>query len=56
MDLKIRGFTDYDLALLVTCTIGGVIGSFAQTIVATIHPGRPPRKNGMHRLASLEPQ
>ncbi len=56
MDLKIMGFTDYDVALLIACTIGGFVGSFAQAIAATIHPDGPPNKEGVHWFASTDLQ
>lgn len=56
MTLSIIGFTGYDLALLIACTFGGVVGSFAQAIVATINPDGPPRKEGELKIASAELQ
>lgn len=56
MNLNVIGFTGYDLALLIACTFGGVVGSFAQAIVATINPDGPPRKEGELRIASTELQ
>ncbi|WP_193452848.1 hypothetical protein [Pseudomonas nitroreducens] len=54
MDLNVIGFTGYDFALLVACTIGGFFGSLAQAIVATINPNGPPRQEGITYFASEE--
>jgi len=46
------GFTAHDIALLVGCPIGGVIGSLAQAIVKTIDlEGPPSNENGMKRAS-----
>lgn len=50
------GLTSHDIALLVGCPIGGVIGSFAQAIVKTIDLGGPPTKEGDMSIASKELQ
>ncbi|HCP53171.1 MAG: hypothetical protein CMK72_07650 [Pseudomonadaceae bacterium] len=52
MDFNAIGFSGYDVALLVTCTFGAVVGSFAQAIVASIHPDGPPNKEGVMHFAS----
>lgn len=52
MDFNVIGFSGYDFALLAACTLGAVIGSFAQAIVATIHPDGPPNKEGVMHFAS----
>lgn len=52
MNFNIVGFTGYDIALLAACTFGSVVGSFAQAIVATIHPEGPPNKEGIMHFAS----
>ena len=54
MNFNIVGFTGYDIALLVACTAGAVIGSFAQAIMATIPPDGPPNKEGIMHFASPE--
>lgn len=56
MNFNIVGFTGYDITLLVACTAGAVIGSFAQAIMATIHPDGPPNKEGIMHFASPELQ
>ena len=48
------GITSHDIALLVGCPIGGVIGSLAQAIVKTIDLNSPPNSEGDMRLASKE--
>lgn len=52
MTFNIVGFTGYDIALLMACTFGAIVGSFAQAIVATIHPDGPPNKEGVTHFAS----
>ncbi|MFC7420229.1 hypothetical protein ACFQNF_10065 [Iodobacter arcticus] len=37
------GFKKYDLALLIFCPAGAVIGSLAQSILVTINPNTPPK-------------
>ncbi|HCE8944356.1 TPA: hypothetical protein NHU91_003563 [Pseudomonas aeruginosa] len=56
MIFNVVGFTGYDFALLAACTFGAVVGSFAQAIVATIHPDGPPNKEGVMHFASPELQ
>ncbi|MNZ83436.1 hypothetical protein D3C78_1021640 [compost metagenome] len=56
MNFNIVGFTGYDIALLIACTAGAVVGSFAQAIMATIHPDGPPNKEGIMHFASPELQ
>lgn len=48
------GLTSHDIALLLGCPIGGVVGSLAQAIVKTIDLKGPPRKESDMRLASKE--
>lgn len=50
------GLTSYDLALLLLCPIGGVIGSFAHAIVQSIDLKGPPRSDSDMRVASAELQ
>lgn len=46
------GLTSHDIALLVFCPLGGIVGSFAQAIVKTIDLEGPPTKEGdMHRAS-----
>lgn len=52
MNLSIIGFTGYDIALLMACTFGAILGSLAQAIVATIKPDGPPNKEGVTHFAS----
>ncbi len=40
------GFKKYDLALLIFCPAGAIIGSLAQAILATISPDSPPKDPG----------
>ncbi len=52
--LSAIGFTSFDYYLLLACTIGSVAGSFAQAILATIHPDGPPNREGILKIASSE--
>lgn len=56
MTFEVMSFSSYDLALPVACTIGAVVGSFAQAIVVTISPDGPPDKEGIMYFASPELQ
>lgn len=46
------GFSSYDVALMVVCPIGAVLGSFAQAIVQTIDVKGPPTKESDMTFAS----
>jgi hypothetical protein len=46
------GFKKYDLALLLFCPAGAVLGSFAHAILTSINPDRPPREEAQFRFAS----
>lgn len=48
------GFTPFDIYLLMACTAGSVVGSFAQAISATIRSDGPPNREGILRKASPE--
>ena len=50
------GLTSYDVALLIGCPIGGVVGSMAHAIVKTIDLDGPPNREDGMRLASKELQ
>lgn len=50
------GLNLFDMALLVCCPFGAVIGSLAQAIMLTIHPQQIPNKEGERYLASIELQ
>ena len=50
------GFSNYDFALIIFCTVGSVIGSFAQAIVLTIDLKQMPRTETDLRIASPEMQ
>lgn len=52
MSLFGLGLSSYDMALLVACPIGAVLGSFAQAIVKTIDLKGPPTKESDMTLAS----
>jgi len=39
------GFNQYDIALLIFCSFGAVIGSIAHAIVSTIDPDKPTTKD-----------
>ena len=54
MNLLGLGLSSYDLALLLVCPIGAVIGGFAQAIVQTIDLSGPPRNESDMRWASPE--
>lgn len=56
MDFSSLGFTFYDVLLVVACTFGAVVGSFAHAIVATISPEGPPNVEGEEHFASFELQ
>lgn len=56
MSLLGVGLSYYDVALLLACPIGAVIGSFAQAIVQTIDLNGPPRNESEMTLASVELQ
>lgn len=43
MEFNIFGFTAFDIALLVACSFGAVMGSIVQAIMATIDHDGPPR-------------
>jgi hypothetical protein len=42
--VDILGFSQFDVALIILCPIGGVIGSFAYAIVDSIDPTNSPKK------------
>lgn len=46
------GIKKYDLALLLFCPIGAVLGSFAQAILTTINPDQPPKDSEKVYFAS----
>lgn len=46
------GFKRYDLALLLFCPAGAVLGSFAHAMLASMNPDQPPRDEGRVRFAS----
>lgn len=54
MDVIGIGLSSYDIALLIFCPIGAVLGSFAHAIVETIDVSRPPTSTSQLRLASKE--
>lgn len=56
MSLLELGLSNYDVALLVTCPIGAVLGSFAQAIVHTIDLKGPPTNESDMTFASPELQ
>lgn len=56
MILENIGLTPHDIALIIGCPIGGVIGSMAQSIVKTIDLDGPPKRENDMRLASKELQ
>jgi len=51
MNLTLLGFSSYDVALLILCPIGAVIGSFAFAITETISH-KPPKKEEDYTFAS----
>ena len=36
------GFSSFDMALIIVCPVGAVLGSFAQVIFVSIRPSQPP--------------
>ncbi|KJY74756.1 hypothetical protein [Vibrio nigripulchritudo] len=46
------GLTFYDVALLILCPIGGVIGSFAYAIMDSIDPLNSPKDESKTKVAS----
>jgi hypothetical protein len=52
MGFSSLGFTFYDVALVIACTFGAVVGSFAHAIVGTISLDGPPNKEGVLMVAS----
>ncbi len=56
MIISSLGLSPHDVALLIGCPIGSVIGSMAQAIVKTINLDGPPNKENDMRLASKELQ
>lgn len=50
------GFTSFDVWLLLACALGGVLGSIAQAILATISHDGPPRSLNDMSIASPEVQ
>lgn len=52
--LSALGLKTFDLALLIFCPLGAVIGSFAQAIMLSINPDRPPRDEGDLREVSKQ--
>lgn len=50
------GLSGYDLALLILCPLGAVIGSFAHAIVETIDLKGPPNNESDMKIASKELQ
>lgn len=46
------GFKKYDLALLLFCPAGAVLGSFAHAMLTSINPDQPPRDEQRIRVAS----
>lgn len=56
MDFSSIGFTAFDLYLMLACAVGGVFGSIAQAILASISHDGPPRSLDEMRIASLEVQ
>lgn len=52
MDFTSLGFTFYDLVLLAACSFGGVVGSFAHGLVASISLDGPPNVEGVEHFAS----
>ncbi|WP_345986908.1 hypothetical protein WCX18_06950 [Sulfurimonas sp. HSL1-2] len=56
MILESLGLTSYDIALLVGCPIGAVIGSLAQAIVKSIDLEGPPTNEDDMKIASKELQ
>jgi hypothetical protein len=56
MNLFGLGFNNYDVALMIACPIGAVLGSFAHAIVQTIDLNGPPRNKSDMSLVSPEIQ
>ncbi|SIQ20672.1 hypothetical protein [Aquipseudomonas alcaligenes] len=51
MEFGFLGFTVFDVALLFACSIGAILGSLVQAILATIHHDGPPRSEKELRIA-----
>ncbi|UUY10491.1 hypothetical protein LRS11_10880 [Pseudomonas sp. J452] len=56
MEFNLLGFTVFDIALLLACTFGAVIGSLVQAILATIDHDGPPTEPEHLRIAPPEIQ
>jgi MFS family permease len=56
MEFNFLGFTLYDVSLVIACTFGAIVGSFAHAIAATIAPEGPPNVEGVKHFASSELQ
>ncbi|MBR9867266.1 MAG: hypothetical protein GYB20_07020 [Oceanospirillales bacterium] len=54
--MEILGLSQFDLALIILCPIGGVIGSFAHAIIDTIDPISSPKDEKQAVFASKELQ
>jgi hypothetical protein len=48
------GFQKYDLALLIFCPLGAVIGSFAHAILQIMNPHRVPKPGTVRILAGVD--
>jgi hypothetical protein len=56
MEFSILGFTAYDISLLWACSVGAVIGSIVQAMLATINHDGPPNNEDELRIASPKMQ
>jgi hypothetical protein len=56
MDILSIGLSGYDVALIILCPLGAMIGSFAHAIVETIDLKGPPTNESDMRIASKELQ
>jgi hypothetical protein len=48
------GFKKFDIALLIMCPIGAILGSYAHAILLTINPAKMPAPGGMRPVSPLD--
>ena len=48
------GFKQYDIALLLLCPLGAVLGSIAHVLLQVMNPNRPPRLGSMRIVSAAD--